>query len=272
MNLCTKKLKKTIIKIIDSTPFNETKTFGDVLFDVVLDNIALVAFDDGDISVLTKEQKDQNDALLKISYVFSLLDELVKNNLALCIPQGTRNASLPSLYYKRKGDLSVSAKLNTYDIGDSLSLEINRDDNYCAIRKGTQQIVSGSILENSGLSRRIEYYCNACIYPTSSLQKYIDNGYRTHEEFSLHLSKIAIRVAILVACISPIISVWISNKIGYTTIEKCQFTQLIRRADTNVITTSDSTTKQICDSSAIKLSSKTANDSNDSTKINNSTK
>ena len=129
MNLCTKKLKKTIIKIIDSTPFNETKTFGDVLFDVVLDNIALVAFDDGDISVLTKEQKDQNDALLKISYVFSLLDELVKNNLALCIPKGTRNASLPSLYYKRKGDLSVSAKLNTYDIGDSLSLEINRDDN-----------------------------------------------------------------------------------------------------------------------------------------------
>ena len=220
------KLKKRIVQIIKDTDIDSSALFGDLVFENCFDKFALLITNQGDISVLCSKNnaKESRSVLYKISFIVSILDELSSNNSIICIPHSDKPDSFPSLYFKDKTIISLNGGWkDSYDIGNSLSLSIDSDKNTCSINNSKAPILSGEIINQIHLSNRINHYLSAYIYPTAALQRYIRNGYKTNEELGIHYSKVAVLIAVAIACASPIASVLVSNRIGKATIKEEQF-------------------------------------------------
>lgn len=222
-----KELKKKIIQVINNTDITSHSLFGDLVFKIVFNNNALIITPDDNICALSKNDKanDSHSLYLKINYVLSLLDELTRNSLIICIPHTDKPESFPSIYFKDKKDISIAGGSlnNKYQIGESLNLLIDTDNNSCIITRSNMTEYSGEMIKQTSLSRKIDHYFSSFIYPTYDLINYINKGYRTNEELSIYHSKVAIYVAVIVACLSPVLSILINNWIGQTTIKEEQF-------------------------------------------------
>lgn len=224
-----KDLKKSTISIIRETGINSNKPFGDLLFEKVFINFGIVLSNDKDICFLTKtgESDDVQSLYYRLNFVLSLLDDLSRNNLILHIPLNNQSQDIPSVFCKNKDDVTTDGcQLNTYNIGEGLLLKIDENTNSCMIFRDKKSFLSGVFLTNMFLYEKIKTYCDSLILPTLDLDQYIMQGYRTYGELSLHYSRVALIIAVIVACLSPLLSVFISNKLGYISIEKKQFSIL----------------------------------------------
>ena len=87
------------------------------------------------------------------------------------------------------------------------------------------------------LCERLLHYLNAMIYPTETLRGLVRNDFLTDEELqcraqlkearkSVRISTIAFLLSICSIVVSPIVSVWVSNHYGYSTLSEKQLLRL----------------------------------------------
>ena len=138
--------------------------------------------------------------------------------------------------------------------GSSIYLDITRDEynnfsstispgeNFVRNSNGYQVWQMGSVVLSSvcgitDLCERLLHYLNAVIYPTETLRGLVRNDFLTEEELqcraqlkeakkSVRISAIAFFLSICSIVVSPIISVWVSNRYGYSTLNEKQMQRL----------------------------------------------
>ena len=138
--------------------------------------------------------------------------------------------------------------------GSSIYLDITRDEynnfsstispgeNFVRNSNGYQVWQMGSVVLSTvcgvdDLCERLLHYLNAMIYPTETLRGLVRNDFLTDEELqcraqlkearkSVRISTIAFLLSICSIVVSPIVSVWVSNHYGYSTLSEKQLLRL----------------------------------------------
>ena len=138
--------------------------------------------------------------------------------------------------------------------GSSIYLDITRDEcnNFSSTISPGESIVCnsngyqvwqmGSVVLSTvcgvdDLCERLLHYLNAMIYPTETLRGLVRNDFLTDEELqcraqlkearkSVRISTIAFLLSICSIVVSPIVSVWVSNHYGYSTLSEKQLLRL----------------------------------------------
>lgn len=145
------------------------------------------------------------------------------------------------VYYAGKEQLN-NIMHDMYKLSDNQVLTLGIH-NQISINKASCPLLSKAI-ELTSLQTEFAKYLSAVILPTSGLRKFKENGYVDDDIFlnmrSLNVSRWSLIVAIIVALLSPIISVILSNAISYSTIQENQFQQIIETIKTNKIIHCDS--------------------------------
>ncbi len=145
------------------------------------------------------------------------------------------------VYYDAKEQLN-NIMHDMYRLSDNQVLILGTH-NRISINKDSTPLLSKAI-ELTSLQTEFAKYMSSVILPTSGLSKFKENGYVDNDVFlnmrSLKVSRLSVIVAIILAVLSPIISIVLSNAMSYSKIEGKQFKQIIETIQTSKIIHRDS--------------------------------
>lgn len=148
---------------------------------------------------------------------------------------------------------------NPYEFDLGSDIKLKRTANGFIIKKDNN--IYSEIPINNEISKELRKYICCLIYPGKDFDIYRDRGYISPMEYSLSLSRRANKwasLAFFVAIVSFILSPFLFNWWGYSTIKEDQFKQLLDsiskygNTHTTVIV-NDSPAKQLNDSSSISV-------------------
>lgn len=126
-------------------------------------------------------------------------------------------------------DKCFNSASQNYDLGNGCLLSYGEDQFSITCRDNTKFNLTESE-DISLLAAEIEHYLLGYIYPTASLHDFIQHGYLSPSDFqskkTIGISRVSIIVAIAIALFSPILTVFIGNRYGKTTIVQHQFDTL----------------------------------------------
>lgn len=222
------------IKAIAALGISNNQSLGDLLTPIYFkkDRYALfLNYEKQTVELLIPPNKNHQNSIIRFFYqlteLLSILRELEANHLIYILPQESTDSML---YYESKQDYCKTQEDSVISIGPSLSLKRNPDGDHFIYRK-EQQIMNSKELPSIVFSD-LRYFFNAIVFPTAGLQQYIKNDYCTLELYQVKkankYSKRGIMIAIAVAVISPILSVFIANKYGVSTLNGTQYDELIQ--------------------------------------------
>lgn len=171
-----------------------------------------------------------------LTELLSYLDYAEENHLIYVTEDGAITLDTYVLY-ENVTNCRLLQKPDHYDIGNDKVLR-KEGDRYCILdeKNGKEELESSTDI--SYLYERLKHYLFAHVYSTRGLKDFIGRRYLSRQDFfsnvAICVSTISIVLTILTAILSPFLSVCISNKHGYTKIEKKQyvkFTEGIKRLD-----------------------------------------
>lgn len=173
-------------------------------------------------------------SLAKIVWLFSFLEYCECENLIYFVEDVDYNVVMfgtPS-----KVLLSVEAEGKKYRNNDDETIEVYEGTATWKDKDGKLKMEGFRCPQN--LTRAMKRYFASTIYPTSLLMELHANDYKTQEELSLskqlkdakHNLLIA-QISLIVSLSMPIIPIFVSNRWGYTTIEKTQYENITRLLD-----------------------------------------
>lgn len=172
-----------------------------------------------------------------LTLFISVFKELEQKNLIYVVTREIDDFS--ELFYAGVDDMkqeSNGIKLNVNEI------LCKGSDGKCSIKVGTTEILV-TAFQSTLLYDDLLHFLNSYVFPTKALVQYINHGYMPVEEYYSHkaisVSRYGIVLSIIVAILSPILSVYWSNRTGVTKIDENQFRQLMqsseKKNDTTII-------------------------------------
>ena len=228
-------ITQNAIKAIAALEISNNQSLGDIHTPIYFKKDQYALFFNSEnqtVELLISSKKNNQDSVIRFFYqlteLLSILKELEANHLIYVLPQESTEPCI--LYYQDKQDFVLTQVDSAISISPSLCLQCNPDGSHI-IRRNKQQILNGNELP-SIVFNDLRYFFNAIVFPTAGLHQYIKNNYCTFELYQVKkankFSKIGIIIAIAVAVISPILSVFISNKYGVSTLNGKQYNELIQ--------------------------------------------
>lgn len=223
------KIDDSFIKALDIisaiSPIDK-KTVGDVMIEsgILSDNEFVYVHDD-EITLFhdsTENHESIIDRWRKILSFIGLIQNLRTENLIFLHPISLNKW----IYGQDLTKFQATQTPNEYDLSNNAKLIIGRDQ--LTIKKGEQFYSELTI--NSDISKALCYYIVCSIYPGKEYAKFRDRGYITPMEYSLNLSRKANNWAIgafIIAIISFLLSPFLFNWVGYSTINDTQFKRLL---------------------------------------------
>lgn len=217
--------------------------FGGELMKPMLANASMACMlvngeNDGWIFSLSDTDDSQSKSLAKIVWLFSFLEYCECENLIYCVEDNDYNAIMFGT--SSKVLLSVEAVGEKYRNNDDEIIEVSEGMATWNDKDGKLKMKGFKCPQN--LTRKMKRYLASAIFPTSVLMELQANDYKTQEELSLlkqlkdakHNLLIA-QISLIVSLSMPIISIFISNRWGYTTIEKAQYENITRLLDSLIV-------------------------------------
>lgn len=209
------------------------------------DLISKYLFKDGESALLIYGQKPyllvRNTAtdsfisskILLLLELISVIESLQKSHDVLVL----NSVGNPvCVYYDGKQQLSNTLQ-DIYKLSGNQVLTVG-PRNQISINKDSSPLLS-KVIELTSLQMEFAKYMSSVVLPTSGLSKFKENGYVDNDIYlnlrSLKVSRISIIVAVIIALLSPIVSVVLNNAISYSTIERNQFEQIIEAIKTSKI-------------------------------------
>lgn len=202
--------------------------------------------------IRTPYEKEDSKEFAKLVSLLSLIEEAEKKGLIYLQPT---NAGCDLFFYENfKGtflmgtpvDLSVKYSITqsekiVYEMDRTNTVSVQniqvptQNPNILYITKDGNKIMRST--DVTSMYVRIERYLCSRAFPTSALSRFIDNGFCLDEEKrsvrSLRISIASFFVAMLALVVSmPCVSVWYSNKHGYSTMDTVQYQRLLNKVDT----------------------------------------
>lgn len=224
---------KKIIKTITNLGITCQDKLGDIIAPIIFesDTCALCLSRNTksvELLVPTNEKEKHYEMFLLLTELISLLRELEIKHLIYVIKQTEDVFS--EFYYQGKKDYKTTQINLEIKINDTCVLR-TEENGLHAIYKNGYRILLG-IVGPSAIYSDLMYFLNSIVYPTSGLKKYIERDFKSEETYlsirANKISKISIWIAVFIALISPLVSVWWSNQHGISRIDESQYERLIK--------------------------------------------
>ena len=194
-------------------------------------DVAAIYFDfKANCCYLLHPNNDKNQQLQIVMELLSYLDYAIDNHILYAVTENNIPAG-EYLLYDGVMNMQQSAMMDAYNIGEGKLLRKNFKDGICIVKAESPDEVVLSATDISFLFDRLCYYCFSHISATKELDKFIKHDYLSPQDFysnrAICISVISIIVAVLIACVSPIIGVKVSNEWGKATLKECQYKRLV---------------------------------------------
>ena len=177
----------------------------------------------GSFYLLLPEGSNKNEEFALLTELFSYLRYMEENHIVY-VRQSERPVDVLLDGYR---DKNLNSATGEYNLGNGCSLKIE---------DGTPKILCSdntllqSLLDITSLTADIEHFLLAYVYPTATLHDFIANDYLSKTDFqakrSVNISRMSIIVAVIIAVLSPVVTIFLGNKFGIATLNKQQFDTL----------------------------------------------
>lgn len=235
-----KETTKNILRKIEASSFKDPRELACILFsDTMYSHRAIFIMPDS-VIFLFPEDTDLENKKIFYQEIIELLEWLEYLEDEHLIYVGDNTKELKHLYYKGATMFSMGQIESEYNIGTNLILNVL--DGKASIAYNGKCILSGDGGPNY-LYEKFRHFFSSIIYPTISLSNFVKNDFLTEEQLninkSLNLARWGVWISLFVATLSPIVTVWISNEFGISTLNSDQYNKLIegitRKGDTCAI-------------------------------------
>lgn len=226
----TKEIKDVINKIL-SYDIENPKLFGSLIADVIFDKqtAALLIDNDSHCFLLHSSELKFSELYQTITKLLSVLSYLEANGLIYRQCDDCRDEL--TVFYEGSNDLKQLTGGRSYRLGNGYNLQKEKDK--YQVTTSDNKTVLPECHNMSALYKEISYYMKSFIYPASGLSAYVDHNYLSDNDYqskkSLCVSRLSLWTAVVVACLSPIISLLLGNKWGVTEIKEDQYEQFMKR-------------------------------------------
>lgn len=180
------------------------------------------------LSTETKSKK-KHESILLLTELVAVLRNLEEQGVIYV----DDDCSLPKdLFYQGKVIFEKDQKPGVYKISNNLTLNCQDEQNITMNAKGKELMTSTVVYDQVG--KPLARYLCSYVFPTMSLKNYVERRFRTREERNTHLglrySVISMTIAVIIATISPFLSVIIANRYGFSTIRHDQMDSILKVA------------------------------------------
>lgn len=214
---------KNVLESIKDCKLGSGTRLGELLETNLFKKQALLIDESGKVFMLTSDW--DKDGLF-LTDLISVLRELEGNNLIYV--SGSNNFENICLFYEKQSKCETTQFEGRFDIGDGQTL-VKKDD-IAWIENNGKKTLTGMLISDI-LAKEVVRYLTSVVYPTEGLKEYIKRGYQTEEsrlsKRANTISVVSVVIAIIIAVLSPFLTVWWSNTHGKSTITDNQFNRLI---------------------------------------------
>lgn len=226
------KNNKKIITLISNIKIDCVDRLGDLISPLLFKEQKCALFlsvKEKNVSILlppNSSQEELHNKFIMLTDLVTLLKYLEKNRLIYIIPQ--EETYFSEFYYQNKQDY---CKTQSEDIIKINKYEVLKNEMIKSVYRGGTIVLQTVNPITTVLYSDLMYYLNSIIYPTAELKKYIQRNFKSEELYistkSIIISRISIVVAVVIAVLSPIITLYLSNKYGITKLDEIQFKKII---------------------------------------------
>ena len=225
------KIKKIINRIAMIDILNPVEMLGDVIADILFKKreTALLVKDNKIILLLPPNSKSQTiqEAVLRLTELLAVLQNLEKSGLLYV----DENYYLHQcFFYQGKDTFEKSQRPGVYKVSNSVTLN-HHDDLYFTLNAKDEELMASTVVYDQ-VGRPLARYLCSFVLPTMSLKNYVNRGFKTREErntqLGLRYSVISVTIAVIIAVLSPFISVHVANRYGFSTIKQEQMDSLLK--------------------------------------------
>lgn len=222
--------EKSLLNSICQNADGKTRFGGEIVRQAFIDaSIAcLLVKEESEGWIFTSNTSDESssESFSKVVWLLSFLEHCEQQNYIYCVETDDYGAIM--FCTCANVALGVEKEGEKYSNTDEESIETNRNGTVWKDKNG--RLKMKGIQCSPSFTARMKHYFASTMYPTSTLLELKGNDYKTFEELSLTKqledAKHNLRMAYISLFISlsmPVISIFISNRLGYTTIEKTQY-------------------------------------------------
>ncbi len=224
------KLNKKAIKAFAQQGFDEVKPFGQSVAHILFTRgDRALLYINGHYSILLPQNADATKELRTLTELLSYLRYMEQEHIIYV--QNGEAQSNDFVFYSGCDDMKKSTAIQGYELGDGVILK-ETVGNYQISTNGNSAVLS-QMVNIDFITADVEKYLCGRLLPTAALQSFIDHGFRSENDYNnqqaLKISRRSIFVALIIACMSPIVTLWMTNKWGVSTIEETQFSTLLEK-------------------------------------------
>lgn len=226
------KLNKKIIKAFAQQGFDEVKPFGQSVAHILFarGERALLHIN-GHYSILLQKDADATKELRTLAELLSYLRYMEQEHIVYV--QYGETQSNDFVFYSGCYDMKKSSAIQGYELGDGVILK-ETTGTYQIIANGNTTVLSQEV-NIDFITEEVEKYLCGRLLPTAVLQSFINHGFLSENDYNNHqalrISRRSILVALIIASLSPIATLWMTNKWGISTIEETQYSTIIEKIE-----------------------------------------
>lgn len=246
-------VQKVIERISNIDVANEVELLGDIICDILFEtnkHAFYIEQDSDRVSILlpiVRNKAQEQKEILLFTELLAVLEDL-KNNHLIYVSKDTVDNE--QFFYQGKVFFDKDQRPNVYKIANNVSLSVPAEGELTLIENG--RVVMSGVPVDSQIGSSLATFLMSRVLPTNSLKEYVKRGFLTKEEKytrrGLKYSIISMVIAISIATISPLLSVFVSNQYGISTLKQQQLDSLINKAKPVYVITTVNKEKIMCDS------------------------
>ena len=180
------------------------------------------------VYIIGDSRENVEAKFLQMTELLSLLRYMADNHIIYVLQQN-QFADL-TILYQDCNDLKRQQDGLHYEMGNGHQLYVNGD--LFEVHDGNNAPILRYHLEVSALRTEIVNFLFAIVYPTAALEKFIEHDFLTetdyHNRVSVRLSRRSLWIAVFVATISPLLTLWLGNRWGVSHLDEQQYEGLVK--------------------------------------------
>ena len=220
-------VNKKIITALANKGFEEHKPFGQGVAELLFGRKErALLYLDSHYTLLLVPSVDAKKSLQTLVELFSLLRYMEQEHIIYV--QAGEAQEVDFIFYYDCNDIKKSTAHHGYELGEGYILKSDQSSFFIQLN---ENVILSQNVNLDFLSGEVERYLCGRILPTAAINDYIAHDFLSENDYNnkqaLRVSRFSIVVALIIACLSPFVTLWLTNKWGISTIEETQYKTII---------------------------------------------
>lgn len=220
-------VNKEIITVLANKGFEKHKPFGQGIAEFLFGRKErALLHSDNHYTLLLVPCVDAKKSLQTLVELFSLLRYMEQEHIIYV--QAGEAQDVNFIFYYGCNDIKKSTVHHGYELGDGYMLKSDQGSYLILLN---ENVILSQNVNLDFLSGEVERYLCGRILPTAAINDYIAHDFLSENDYNnkqaLRVSRFSVIVALIIACLSPFVTLWLTNRWGVSTIEETQFKTII---------------------------------------------